>query len=39
MINDLEFKLSQKSLSELKTEVNAILDAISNRKVPDWDLH
>lgn len=38
MINSLEFKLSQKSLPELKTEVSAILDGIPSQKVPDWDL-
>jgi len=38
MINSLEFKLSQKSLPELKAKVNGILDNIPSRDVPDWDL-
>jgi len=37
MLSQLEKRLSQKSIPELKTRVNSILEKIPNRRVENWD--
>lgn len=37
-LSDLENRLSQKTIPELKLKVNNILNRIPNRKVENWDL-
>ena len=37
MISALEIRLSKKSISKLKTNVNQILNKIPSKAVPTWD--
>ena len=38
MISDLENRLAQKSLADLKGKVKAILAKVPSREVADWDV-